>query len=304
MFGATEKRGGYKPLDGNLEEQTPLNDEHNEPVLILRRRYNSAGLILSCLSTATIMIVIVVVLRTLSHPEPPKPSTCRGASLRREWRSLSMSEKHQYIDAVNCLRDQPSAIGLNQSLYDDFPYIHSRVGQYSHDSAAFIAWHRYFIHIYERQLREKCSYRGSLTYWDWSLDWEDFSKSPVWSNEHGFGGSGDPDVGETLLDGYCVTTGPFAHLSVIFIKHDYHPHCLSRGFVRDKDELAVHRAMYHPLTIDEIVSSDNYSHFNLNLEHGPHDGIPRSVRGDFSMLTAPAGKYHIHTRPGGANVGC
>ena len=34
----------------------------------------------------------------------------------------------------------------------------------AHDTAAFLPWHRYFIHIYERALREQCAYSGHLTY--------------------------------------------------------------------------------------------------------------------------------------------
>ena len=34
----------------------------------------------------------------------------------------------------------------------------------AHDTAAFLPWHRYFIHVYEEALREQCSYSGHLTY--------------------------------------------------------------------------------------------------------------------------------------------
>ena len=59
-----------------------------------------------------------------SSPACPNPPT------RREWRSLSRDEKQDYLLAVQCLRETPSRLGLNQSLYDDFPYVHIRVGGY------------------------------------------------------------------------------------------------------------------------------------------------------------------------------
>lgn len=34
----------------------------------------------------------------------------------------------------------------------------------AHDTAAFLPWHRYFIHVYEKALREQCAYSGHLTY--------------------------------------------------------------------------------------------------------------------------------------------
>ena len=55
---------------------------------------------------------------------------CPDPPIRREWRSLSGDEKQDYLLAVQCLRETPSRLGLNQSLYDDFPYVHIRVGGY------------------------------------------------------------------------------------------------------------------------------------------------------------------------------
>ncbi len=57
-------------------------------------------------------------------------SVCNRPRYRREWRSLSHQEKHRYIQAVQCLKQIPSRLGQNQSLYDDFPYVHFRVGGY------------------------------------------------------------------------------------------------------------------------------------------------------------------------------
>ena len=34
----------------------------------------------------------------------------------------------------------------------------------AHNTAAFLPWHRYFIHVYEKTLREHCAYSGHLTY--------------------------------------------------------------------------------------------------------------------------------------------
>jgi hypothetical protein len=108
-------------------------------------------------------------------------SNCQNPIIGREWRSLSVDEKHKYLDAVRCLKEVPSRIGNSQSLYDDFPWIHYRIGDYckfkataskrkgdstekpqAHHSAAFLAWHRSFIHAYERALREDCGYAGHL----------------------------------------------------------------------------------------------------------------------------------------------
>ena len=56
-------------------------------------------------------------------------TACTDPVIRREWRTLSDVEKRDYIAAVQCLRNSPSRLGLNQTLYDDFPYVHSRNGE-------------------------------------------------------------------------------------------------------------------------------------------------------------------------------
>ena len=56
-------------------------------------------------------------------------TACTDPVIRREWRNLSEAEKSDYIAAIQCLRNSPSRLGLNQTLYDDFPYVHSRNGE-------------------------------------------------------------------------------------------------------------------------------------------------------------------------------
>ena len=34
----------------------------------------------------------------------------------------------------------------------------------AHDTAAFLSWHRWFLHIYEGVLQQQCGYSGHLTY--------------------------------------------------------------------------------------------------------------------------------------------
>lgn len=214
------------------------------------------------------------------------PMSCTNPVIRREWRDLSDVEKSEYIDAVQCLRSLPSRLGLNQTLYDDFPYVHSRNGEASHDTAAFLPWHRYFIHVYERALREQCAYSGHLTYWDWSLDWEDVTHAPVWDTILGFGGDGNEKDLESI-HGHCVTDGPFARLKVLYVEKFPYPHCLSRGFAVGEN-LTRFSAALEPTALEKLLRTPDYATFNLGVEDGPHLSIPRSIHGDFSTVTAPA----------------
>ena len=89
---------------------------------------------------------------------------------------------------------------------------------------------RYFVHIYELSLREQCNHQGYLTYWDWTLDWENVTLSPVWDISTGFGGTWDVRDRPPVFKAYCVTEGPFANLEVPYFEDIHEPHCLLRRF--------------------------------------------------------------------------
>ena len=126
-------------------------------------------------------------------------------------------------------------------------------------------------------------------YWNWVLDWEDITKSPIWDRESGFGGNGagGPSVG----NGSCVTDGPFAYLTALSYGIEEKSHCLSRGFLGGAELEQTSARRLKPEAIEEVLSATNYELFNLGLEHGPHNGIPYGVRGDFLKFTAPYGMY-------------
>ncbi|KAJ4366488.1 hypothetical protein N0V83_008124 [Neocucurbitaria cava] len=129
-----------------------------------------------------------------------------------------------------------------------------------------------------------------MPYWDWQLDWQDITKAPIWDGEHGFGSTGVPDKSaRAILSGYCVTDGPFKDIMIPYLDEKHYPHCLSRGFLQG-EELKNQSMMISPDALESLLSLDDYESFNLGLEHGPHLAIPRSIRGDFSLLTAPSGK--------------
>lgn len=56
--------------------------------------------------------------------------TCKEPPIRREWRSLTLSERTDFFQAVNCLSTKPSHWGLNGTLYDDFALLHGRIGSW------------------------------------------------------------------------------------------------------------------------------------------------------------------------------
>jgi len=88
---------------------------------------------ISFLSFFFSVVVIVVILNQDSTTPSVNnaPIECQTPAVRQEWRALSKAEQIEYLEAVNCLRTLDSRIGMNHSRYDDFPFIHSRIGNYS-----------------------------------------------------------------------------------------------------------------------------------------------------------------------------
>ena len=111
----------------------------------------SAGcLAMICLGTT----FLVILLLHRSHPDhlaivnaSNYTAVCQNPEWRREWRSLSSTEKQNYITAIQCLLTIPSIVGLNQTLYDDFPWIHNHVGKSGTVYLSRLAILQIFFHL-------------------------------------------------------------------------------------------------------------------------------------------------------------
>ncbi|GKT58439.1 tyrosinase-like protein [Colletotrichum tofieldiae] len=214
-------------------------------------------------------------------PVDASGSSCKEPYFRREWRSLSKQEKRDYIDAFQCFIDSPSVMGLNGSLYNDFSWVHNLVAHSTHTKAPFLTWHRRFIFVYEKYLRKSCGYKGALPFWDWSLDWDDITNSPIFDGKLGFGGDGDPKAPEHQ-SAHCVTDLPFKNLRPQWYGSTYDPHCLARSF---NEDWSAH--YMNPEALEKVMAATSYEYFFLALEMGPHDIIPLGIGGDFTSFTAP-----------------
>lgn len=191
---------------------------------------------------------LLAVLTFTSLASSLKP-LCNDPIMRREWRTLSPSEKQSYLDAVECITTKPSLTppfnnsGV-RSRYDDLLYTHIQQTFSIHYVGHFLPWHRYLVATYEHILRAECGYEGAQPYWDWTLDVgtdDAFVSSPVFDPELGFGGNGpyvegnasDPFAVPGRTGGGCVADGPFTerddfvHLGPAS-SVSYNPQCLKR----------------------------------------------------------------------------
>ncbi|KAK4215184.1 hypothetical protein QBC37DRAFT_419802 [Rhypophila decipiens] len=156
--------------------------------------------------------------------------TSKNIIKRQEWGSLSKPERKSYIDAVYCLQKKApqgrnKGIPGSQSRFDDFAGTHIQQAPFVHFSGLFFHFHRYFVWLYEKALREECGYKGAQPYWDWTLSWKDPSKSTVFDGSPYSLGSNGKKVphGPTTIRAYgivmdippgtgggCVEKGPFS----------------------------------------------------------------------------------------------
>jgi tyrosinase len=134
-------------------------------------------------------------------------------------------------------------------------------------------------------------------YWDWTLDSQDLSASPIWSS---FGGDGDPSSPIILHNGRCILDGPFAnstrHWQSEKIDGSFqtlgNPRCLSRGFASGEDQKSFQDRVT-PSWMNELLRQKLYTNFIELLEASAHNAIPQFINGDFFALSAPNGRVSL-----------
>ncbi|KAF6828587.1 hypothetical protein CPLU01_08456 [Colletotrichum plurivorum] len=248
---------------------------------------------------------------------------CRNPLVRHEWRQLSLEQRLDYIRSVKCLMALPSE-GNDlwpgaKSRFDDFQGMHIYMTQKVHFNGPFLPWHRWMLYLYESELRNKCSYKGALPYWDVSLDntAETFLNSPVFDNVYGVGGNGPyiEDVSDKeqfpvqkpiVIPERSGGEGPFANITVpmgLGFSVESTPHCLRRDF-----SLPIITNALSNEVIDRTIFASSFSKFNhriqgysmqvsgMTLHAGLHLGIGGAV-GDVADMYASPGDpvfYFIH----------
>lgn len=164
--------------------------------------------------------------------------TLSNIKVRREWGSLSRSQKLAYVNAVKCLQSKPAktpdtlAPGA-KTRFDDFVTTHINQTLTIHYTGNFLSWHRYYTWLYEEALQEECGYTGTQPYWNWALTARTgLANSPIFDgSDTSMSGNGEyiPGQADIVLGansglppvylpagtgGGCVTSGPFRNMTV------------------------------------------------------------------------------------------
>jgi len=160
-----------------------------------------------------------------------------------------------------------------------------------HFTGLFLPWHRWYVHVFEKSLKDKCGYTGSSPYWNWTIDSPDFYESSFWKDSNpdsGLGGWGDPNAD------FTVTDGGFNEFHLSYPS----PHILRRNFTLlafDSsflppqfflDPLEQANASFSASAIEAILdtSAGEYKGFQATLEgvQGPHSAVHLITGGDLA----------------------
>ncbi|KAM0228639.1 hypothetical protein ACHAPO_010611 [Fusarium lateritium] len=255
----------------------------------------------------------------ISSSLPSGSCNKKNVAVRREWETLSKSEKLDYLDAVKCLQSKKPTVTGSQARtrYEEWVLSHINVTLDIHFSGLLLPWHRYFIWLHEKALREECGYTGYQPYWDWSKYIVNTKHSTIFDgSEHSFGGNGQyvphgatnitqaggaPPVVYLIqppgTGGGCVTSGPFANYTLHLdaanngtaspVRIFESPRCLRRDF-----SLPVLKNQNSYQNVSDIIfKSNDIREFltTLDLANGIHPGGHSFIGGENNNLfTSPS----------------
>jgi len=174
-------------------------------------------------------------------------------TVRKEVREMTCKEWDAYTSAIQKL--------YKSEHWSKYTRVHENERQLiwdlSHSDArqklfTFLPWHRLWLRGIEREL-QKIDPNVAIPYWNWALD----SANPLGSavlSEHYFGGNGDPERGN------CVMDGAFASVN----EGSNETQCIKRFLPEEAGGF---------LTLtnikDILVGCEDFDSFNLCVENGP-----------------------------------
>lgn len=142
MFYFSRKKPRYTSVEVEDDYDTQLKrgDPSQSPASDIFIRLNLWSLLLIVILFLTSIFSNWVLFFNIKHfPQQDtgsvasaRPSLfCQQASIRREWRTLTLDEQQNYVRAVRCLATKPSKLNENGTLYDDFPWVHKHTSSNS-----------------------------------------------------------------------------------------------------------------------------------------------------------------------------
>ncbi|KAI9358651.1 hypothetical protein DFJ73DRAFT_957722 [Zopfochytrium polystomum] len=172
-----------------------------------RRRLPSASPSFFSLSAAAVTALAAIAVAFLVGAAPAA-ADCTNPTVRREWSSLSSSQKSQYINAIKQLSKRPlSGQGMDASTpitdystlsLGDFTATHSAKAFYAHGNAQFFPYHRAMLWNFDQAL-QTVGWKIGPVYFDWALYSQSWDKSDLFSSA--YAGTWTSSAADCLADG-------------------------------------------------------------------------------------------------------
>ncbi|KAJ3270829.1 hypothetical protein HDV01_007378 [Terramyces sp. JEL0728] len=192
---------------------------------------------------------------------------CSPGPVRQEWKQLSSGQQQAFLNAVNQMNQRQDDTTNDASApaswsFEHFAIVHARYQQANHNQGSvqappFFAWHRIFLHYFEKALQSIDS-SVTLPYWDWTQD----SQNPLSSDLYAqLGGNGAGSSG-------CMTSGPFSQW-----QSAVNGGCLKRCS-------GAGQTLYPAGAVVSLMNgSPNYAALNRQIQDGPHGAVHNVIGG-------------------------
>ena len=196
------------------------------------------------------------------------PDRCLAIRKHREWRELDYAQKSSYLEALKCLRRlPPQAVRDDQvtTLVEELANLHAKVSDRIQFTQEFLPYHRAFLAIHDKALKDRCGYTGPMPYWDWAFDNPKPERSEIWK---AFG----------RVKSGCVIMPIVGNL----VSHFPEDHCVARDWLDGLISPA-----YSEAEIRMILQKKDFKSFSLAIEKLPNFKIHELVgglTGDMSLM--------------------
>lgn len=242
--------------------------------------------------TAAVIAVAIAVVVAGAVVASPALSALRGdivTTVRKDAKDLTRAEKAEFVAAILASKQTASPWNARISYYDQFVKWHRQAFKCSigwkqernwagaaHNSPTFLPWHRQYLDLFERMLREVSGNpRLSLPYWDWT---DPESTAAVFADDL-MGGNGDPE------QSYAVTTGPFRKGQWDITIQD--PRAKLQGLTRPKPYLVRNFGTYRDRGISlpteqqvrQTLGVHGYDHRPFNAQAPIEDSFRNALEG-------------------------
>ncbi|KAK7757501.1 hypothetical protein SLS62_000516 [Diatrype stigma] len=188
---------------------------------------------------------------------------CATPHIRVEWRNMAEADRQSFLSSVKCLMDAPAKGGFSTAAtnrYEELVSVHQQMTNSIHMNGLFLPWHRYYVWVFMRLLREECGYTAAFPWWDEVKDGGHFAQSPLFTSAY-FGSL----PGSTNGQGTCITDGAFGGRTLhIGPGTSNSAHCLARAV----DEAQT--ANVNQNFMDTCNGRATYSDMESCSEMGPH----------------------------------